>query len=153
MMKNDTCHDTRPRFSPEEIIIKLKKLIKTIEQIHANMSKEITHSQMRVIFPIIKDGKGYTMHELAEMGCVTKGLVSRTIADLERKGYVQRDKKSDSQDRNYKIILSAKGTELVEKKKLQMKESSSKWVGKLTHEDMQAFMKVLDTFTGQESLI
>ena len=133
--------------SPEEIISKLKKLIKIIEQQQADMGNEITHAQARIIFPIIKDSKGYTIQELSDMCGVTKGLVSRTIADLEEKGYVERDKKTENQDRNFKIILSTKGQQFVSEKKAQAQEGFSKWKGKITHEDMIAFMKVLDVVT------
>lgn len=137
-----------PHFQPEEVIIKLKKLIKTIERISSDMdSGGITRSQVRVIFPIIKDDKGYTIQELADIGGVTKGLVSRTIADLEAKGFVQRDKEKETQDRNIKIILTAKGSEFVAEKKAKMHQVSNKWGGKITFDEMNTFWKVLVVLT------
>lgn len=135
------------RYSPDEVIVRLKKLIKTIEKMQADMDSEITHAQVRVIFPIIKDNQGYTIQELADLGGVSKGLVSRTISDLEGKGYVERDKIKENQDRNIKIILSAKGQELVTKKKAHMQEVSNKWKDRLTHNDLESFMKVLNVIT------
>lgn len=134
-------------YSPEEVIIKLKKLIKIIERVQSGCTSEITHAQARVIFPIIRDGRGYTMQELADIVGVTKGLVSRTITDLESKGYVERDKISKNQDRNYNIILSTRGQELVTQKMMQMKKVSNQWGGKITHNDMLNFKKVLDILT------
>ena len=134
-------------YSPYEMIIKLKKLIKHIEKVQAEMDGKITHAQARIIFPIIRDDKGYTIQELADIGGVTKGLVSRAIADLENKGYVERDKKTLDQDRNYKIILSAKGQEFIAEKKLRMHEVSNKWNGKITHDDLKTFVKVLNLVT------
>lgn len=136
--------------SPQEIIVKLKMLIKIIEQSQGDIGNEITHAQARVIFPIIKDGKGYTIQELSDMGGVTKGLVSRTIADLEEKGYVERDKKTENQDRNFKIILSVKGQQFVTDKKAQMQKDFDKWHRKLKHEDLLAFIKVLDVVTDMQ---
>ena len=138
----------KQHYSPDEVIIKLKKLIKHIERIQSDMdSNEITHAQARIIFPIIRDGMGYTIQELADIGGVTKGLVSRTIADLETKGFVQREKKSIDQDRNYKIILALKGQEFLTKKKIQVQEVTNQWKGKLTHEDLATFMRVLTIMT------
>ena len=141
-MTNEQFH-----YPPEEVIIKLKKLVKMIEKMQSDTCNEITHAQGRVIFPIIKDEKGYTIQELADIGGVTKGLVSRVVADLEGKGLVERDKKTERQDRNYKIILSEKGQNLVSCKKEQMQEASGKWFGKITHNDINTFIKVLDAFT------
>ena len=140
--------ELRPRYSPDEVIIKLKKVIKLIEKMQDDMKDDgITHAQARVIFPIIRDERGFTIQELANIGGVTKGLVSRTISDLEKKGIVEREKKSADQDRNFKIVLAKKGLDFVESKKTQMQEVSSKWSGKITHEDLETFMRVLDAFT------
>lgn len=140
-----------PHFEPEEVIIRLKKLIKHIEQISAYMdSAEITRSQFRIIFPIIKNETGYTIQELADIGGVTKGLVSRTISDLEAKGFVERDKVSENQDRNIKIVLTKKGKHFVAEKKSKMMEVSSKWKGKITHEEMHTFGKVLTVLTDMQ---
>jgi len=133
-------------FSPEEIIAKLKKLIKIIKQQQVDMG-EITSAQSRIIFPIFRDGKGYTMHELAKMSGVTKGLVSRTIADLEAKGFVERCKTSEKQDRNFKIVLSEKAKQLAAEKMQQAKKNFDKWQSRLKHEDFETFIKVLVIIT------
>jgi len=144
-MKDEQDHQ---HYEPEEVIIKLKKLIKVIERISADMDEgELTRAQIRIIFPIIRHGKGYTVQELADMGGVTKGLVSRTITDLEAKGFVQRDKKTENQDRNIKIVLTEKASQFVAEKKAKMQQVSGKWQGKITHEDLHAFFKVLNVVT------
>lgn len=137
-----------PHFQPEEVIIKLKKLIKTIERISSDMdSGGITRAQVRIIFPIFMDDRGYTIQELADTGGVTKGLVSRTISYLETKGFVQRDKISENQDRNIKIVLTENGKKYVAEKKTKMREVSNKWNGKITHDEMHTFWKVLVALT------
>ena len=133
--------------APEEMIIRLRKLIKNIEHIQENFGDEITHSQLRVIFPIIRDSKGYTIQELSDMAGVSKGLGSRVIADLEGKGFVERDKKTENQDRNYQIILSAKGQKFVADKKMKMLEISSQLQGQITEEEFRVFSKVLFALT------
>ncbi|MCL2540464.1 MAG: MarR family winged helix-turn-helix transcriptional regulator [Firmicutes bacterium] len=135
---------------PEEVIVKLKKLIKIIEHAQADLGSEITHAQARIIFPIWRDGKGYTIVELAKAGSVTKGLVSRTIADLEAKGYVERQKESANQDRNYKIVLTPKAHALARKHKAKMQKVSGKWNGKLTKDDFETFIRVLNIITDIE---
>lgn len=137
-----------PHYEPEDLIIRLKKLIKIVENISADMDTgELTRAQLRIIFPIIKTGKGYTIQELADIGGVTKGLVSRTIADLEVKGFVRRDKKSENQDRNIKIILTEKAKKIAAEKKSKMQEVSGKWNGKITHQELHIFFKVLSIVT------
>lgn len=133
--------------SPDEIIAKMKKLIKIINQVQKDSrNKEITPAQARILFPIFKYERGFTIQELANIGGVTKGLVSRTITILENKGYVERDKKTVSQDRNYNIILSEKGKVLATNKKAEMQEIVKNFKGRITHKDMESFIKVLDTF-------
>lgn len=130
--------------TPEEFIIKLKKLIKIVEKHQTMMEGEVTPAQIRIIFPIVKTGNGHTMQELAELAGVDKALVSRAIADLESKELVERDKKADSSERNYKIILSEKGQKFVTEKKQQHEKHFEKWRGKFTKEEMLIFKKVLD---------
>ena len=140
-MTND--HD-----SPDEIIIKLKKLIKKIE--HGQTETEcggVTHAQVRIVFPIIRDGKGYSMQELSETVGVDKALVSRTITHLEDKGFVERDKKEGSIERNYKILLTEKGRRFFAEKKAQVKETFKKRFGDITMEELRIFKKVLDKLT------
>ena len=81
------------------------------------------------------------------MGNVTKGLVSRVIADLESKGYVKRDKISVNQDRNYKIILDEKGEDFIAKKKTQMPKIPKLLENKLALQDMETFLEVLCILT------
>lgn len=134
--------------SPDEIIVKLKKLIKLIDQVQQdNKNYDITPAQARILFPIIKYERGYTIQALANIGGVTKGLVSRTITVLESKGYVERDKKTANQDRNYNIILSEKGKVLAAEKKAKMQEIFKNLEGRITHKDMESFVRVLDTLT------
>jgi len=136
--------------SPEEIVIRLKKLIKRIEHFDWEFKDiGITRSQIRIIFPIIKDGCGYSMHELSELTGVDKALVSRTIADLEGKGYVERCKKTEN-ERNYKIILSEKGREFCEVQRAKVKELSGKWLNGVTKDEFFQFFNVLDRLTEQK---
>jgi len=135
-----------PLYQPEKLIAKLKLLIRKAERFQESMCEEITRSQARIIFPIVC-GEGHTIQELANINGVAKSLVSRTIADLEKKGYVERDKKTQDQDRNYNIILTPKGQELHERKKAQAIKLSTWLDDKLKHEDMQTFLKVLDIIT------
>lgn len=135
--------------SPDEIVVKLKNLIKIIEKIQRDEKErdDITPAQARIIYPIVKYERGFTIQELADMGGVTKGLVSRTIALLESKGFVERDKKREEQDRNYNIILRWKGKLFAERKKSKMNEVLQGFDGQITHEDMENFVRVLDVFT------
>jgi len=131
--------------TPEEIVIRLKKLIKKIEQVHAfDETSEITHAQARIIMPIAKLKKGQTLQELAEYGGVDKALVSRVIADLEEKGLVEREGESTYK---YKIKLSEKGEKIVSERIMKHKEAFIKLRGKITREELSNFIKVLEKLT------
>lgn len=131
--------------SPEEIIIRLKKLIKKLEQLQTHMKQSgITPAQARIIFPIAKNNVGYTMQELTELAGVDKALVSRAIADLETKGIVERDKQDDNERRNYKIILSAKGKALILEHHRKHKEKFVHWKEKFTEAEIKIFANMLN---------
>ena len=137
-----------PHYEPEEVVIMLKKLIKVIEQFSADLDLgEVTRAQLRIIIPIIKDAKGYTIQELADIGGVTKGLVSRAISDLEAKGLVERAKEFENQDRNIKIVLTEQGTKFTSEKLAKVRESTTKWKDKITHDEIHTFIKVLAVLT------
>ncbi|MCL2679075.1 MAG: MarR family transcriptional regulator [Dehalococcoidia bacterium] len=136
--------------SPDEIIMQLKKTIRLAERIQLRLqNEEITPAQTRVLFPIIRDDCGYTIQELSTMGGITKGLVSRVIADLEGKGFVERDGKNKGQTRGIKIILSPKGLDFAKKKKAQMHETEKRLDGKITRDDMATFYRVLEVLSNQ----
>ena len=138
-------------YTPEEIIIKLKKIIKILEQFQADMKDtEISPAQGRIIYPIIENAKGFTMLELSEIVGVDKALVSRTVSDLEAKGIVERDKKSES-ERSYKIILSKKGRKLCDEKLEKHKIEFEKWRVQFTIEEVVNFMNVIDKITNYET--
>ena len=143
------------QYAAFEIGIKLKKLTKKIERVQTDIDcDEMTHAQERVIFPIMRDERGYTIQELATMSGFAKSLVSRTVADLESKGYVRRDKKNESQDRNYKIVLTEKGQAFIEKRNERVLEVTSQWFDNITPEFLREFNKMLDTLLdtpGEES--
>ena len=133
--------------TPEEIIIKLKKLIKLIEHHQSDFKKcGITPAQARIIFPIIKNNHGYTMQELTELACVDKALVSRAIAGLEKNGFVEREKKT-AHEKNYKIVLSERGTKIVSEKLEKHHAEFGKWHEKFTKEELLTFSKVLNRLT------
>ncbi|MDR0850449.1 MAG: MarR family transcriptional regulator [Christensenellaceae bacterium] len=137
--------------SYEEIVIKLKKLIRKIEQKQADMDDcQITSAQARIIFPIIKNGKGYSMSELTEIAGVDKALVSRAISDLETKEIVERDKKSDSNERNYKINLTPKGNKIFSERLDKYRAEFERWRSKFTFEQLRTFRDVLDMLTEDE---
>ncbi|MCL2756373.1 MAG: MarR family transcriptional regulator [Firmicutes bacterium] len=128
-----------------EIGIKMKKLMKKIEHVQNVLEDDdITIAQERVIFPLFRDERGYTIQELATMGGFAKSLVSRTITDLESKGYVRRDKVSENQDRNIKIVLTEKGKQFVEKKNERVLEVLYKWFANIPPETVQEFSSMLD---------
>ena len=134
--------------SPEDIVIKLKKLIKKIEQSHHHFKNPlVSRSQARIIFPIIKNQNGHSIQELSNITSVDKALVSRTIADLEKKGIVQRDKEVTSNERNYKIILAPKGQELLLEHAKKVKEFSLEWFNNVTKEELFTFHDILCRLT------
>jgi len=141
-----TTEIAKPQFmTPEEVIVKLRRLIKKIENICAEIDRsEITQSQMRVIFPIVRDGCGYSMQELSEIACVDKALVSRAISDLEAKGIVERDKEQGSTERNYKIILSQRGEEFFAKQKEKADQLKKRWFSDVTEDEMCDFVRTLN---------
>jgi len=137
-------------FTPEEIIMKLKKLIKKIEHIQAVVKGiviDITPSQGRIIHPIVKGGKGYSIQELSEHASVDKALVSRTIADLESKGYVEREKTADNIVKNHKIVLSEKGRKLFLGTLKPHREEFEKWLRQFTEVELLNFILMLDKLT------
>lgn len=137
-------------FNTDDIVIHLKKLIKRIEQIQADLTDSdinITPAQARVIYPIVRDGKGYTLQELAWKVGVDKAFVSRTITDLEAKGIVVRDHKEGCNGRyKNKIFLSDKE----EKKVAQFIEKHNgqcaNWWRQFTDEELAVLLKVLQKF-------
>ena len=134
--------------TPEELVIRLKKLVKKIEQSYKHFENPlISRSQARIIFPIVKDQQGYSIQELSDILSVDKALVSRTVADLEKKGVVQRDKAASSNERNYKIILAKKGNELLSEHKKKAKEFSDIQLNGLTKDELFAFHDVLCRLT------
>lgn len=135
--------------SPDEIAILLRKLIRKIEQAGALMEmSEIKRSQLRIIFPIIREGKGYSMRELCEISGCDKAFVSRTIADVEYKGLIERDKATDSNERNYKIMLSEKGKELFAAQKHKAELMSAKMLNGVTVEELKIFVDILSRLAG-----
>ena len=133
--------------SPEDVVIKLKKLIKKIEHQSSQFEKSgITHSQARIIWPIIKNGCGYSVVELSNLAGVDKALVSRTVADLESKGFLKREALENSV-KNVKIVLSKQGSEFYLKQHKKAKEESAKWLNGATKEELINFKKVLDKLT------
>jgi DNA-binding MarR family transcriptional regulator len=137
--------EMKPQYAAFELAIKLKKLMKKIERVQADVEcGGITYAQERIIFPIIRDEKGYTIQELAEAGGVAKSLVSRVVADLVAGGYLKRDKKSESQDRNYKIILTDKGRAFVEKKNARVLEVTTRWFSGIEPEFLYKFNAMVD---------
>jgi len=133
-----------------DIGIKMRKLMKKIEAVQTVLvDKEITRSEERIIFPIIKDERGHTIQELSDLGGVDKGLVSRTISRLEANGFVTRDKETATQDRNYKIILTSKGKEFIDNKNARVLEVLNKWFENIPLEFVQKFSEMLDTLLAQ----
>ena len=132
---------------PEEVIIKLKKLIKIIEHHQSDFEKsDITPAQTRIIFPIIKYNRGHTMQELTEHAGVDKALVSRAVAGLESKGLVEREKKTTG-EKNYKIVLTAKAQKLVEEKFAKHRTEFQNWHERFTESEIITFFKVLKRLT------
>ncbi len=141
------------KMSPDELVIKLKKLIKKIEGIQRQIvCVDITPSQVRVIFPILKTGQGFTMQELSERGGIDKALVSRVIADLEQKGIVRRDnKKLDVAERNCKILLTPKGEEINNNIRHSLNKIKNSFDGVVTAHDMEHFVNTLNVLIGDNS--
>ncbi len=141
------------KISPDEIVIQLRKLIKKIEQTGTLLeSSEITRSQIRIIFPIIHDEQGYSMKELCEISGNDKAFVSRTIAEVESKGLIERDKATDSNERNYKIILSKKGKEFVAAQKLKIQQTKIKMLNGVTKDELEIFIRILDKLAGSDGI-
>ena len=138
------------KMSPDELVIKLKKLIKKIEGIQRQIvCVDITPSQVRVIFPILKTGQGFTMQELSERGGIDKALVSRVIADLEQKGIVRRDnKKLDVAERNCKILLTPNGEEINNNIRHSLNKIKNSFDGVVTAHDMEHFVNTLNVLIG-----
>jgi len=134
--------------SPEEMVISLKKLIKKIEQMESEFGNaEITRSQARILFPIIKDRKGYSIQELSNVLHVDKALVSRAITDLETKGIVEREKTADYVIKNHKIVLTPKGNVICESQKEKVREARDKWFNGITKNEIIQFLTVLKKLT------
>jgi len=137
---------TKVQYLAYDIGIKLRKLMKKIDQVQTVLiDDEMTRSEERIIFPIIKDERGYTIQELSEMGGVAKSLASRTISSLEHKGFVRRDKATEEQDRNYKIVLTEKGNNFVQEKNERVIEVLYTWFSKIPVEFIKTFDGMLDT--------
>ncbi|MCL2862044.1 MAG: MarR family transcriptional regulator [Firmicutes bacterium] len=135
-----------------EIAIKMKKLMNKIEKVQSILEcEDMSFAQERIIFPIFRDEKGYSIQELSHEGGIAKSLVSRTVADLEKRGFVMRDKKSINQDRNYKIILTEKGKKFVENKNERVLEVTDKWFGNFSKEFLFSFNGMLDTLIDTEN--
>jgi len=135
-------------FTPEEVIMKLRKLIRKIEQIQVAVKDiDVTPSQGRIIYPIVKDSKGYSIQELSELASVDKALVSRAIADLESKGYVEREKIADNIVKNHKIVLSEKGQKCFIDTLKSHQEEFEKMRGRFTEEELLDFVRMLDRLT------
>lgn len=130
--------------SPEEVVSKLKKLVKKIED-HFNSfnDSKISHAQFRIIIPILRDQKGYSMQELSEIVGVDKSFVSRTIADLENKGIVQRDKEAESNERNYKIFISEEGRRIIDEITAPHRKHMEEWMANISKEEMHNFVETL----------
>jgi len=126
-----------------DIIFKLKKLIKKLEKVSTSLDfDEVTRSQLRIIYPIISDGRGYSMLELATKAEVDKAFVSRTIADLEKKGFVERDNDAGARS-NYNIILTDKAKQFVLERRAVVQTISNESFGGITLEELQHFNKLL----------
>ena len=104
-------------------------------------------AQFRVIFPIIKDKKGYSIQELSELVGVDKAFVSRTIADLESKGITQRDKKTGSKERNYKIILSEEGQKIIKETMKKRRPAIDEGIANISEEELFNFIETLCKLT------
>jgi len=134
-----------------EIITKLKKLIKKIEDLEPEFGlTEITLSQAQIILPIVSDERGYSIQELSNKAQVDKAFVSRTIADLESKGIVEREKTSDNVYKNHKIVLSEKGKAFYAVQAKRVLEFSGKWLNGVTRDEFNQFMNILDRLTEQK---
>ena len=139
--------------SPDELVIKLKKLIKKIELTQKQVyHQSITPAQVRVIFPIFKTGRGYSMQELSEIGGIDKALVSRVVADLEKKDIVRRDnKKFDVAERNCKILLTTKGEQINKNLKQNFaKVRESFGICNITRSEMEQFVNILNVLIGDD---
>jgi DNA-binding MarR family transcriptional regulator len=121
----------------EEVMIAFNRFRKTMEQFHCDLPKdlEITHAQGRIIFPIVRHERGFTIKELSQFGGVDKALVSRTITDLETKGIVFRD--------GHNILLSKKGHEISESVKKNVHEHFKIWAG-AHNDDLKTLIDILN---------
>ena len=137
-------NDFKGQKSPEEVIARLRKLIRIMDAQFVKIKNDsgMTHSQFRIIFPIVHVQKGYAIQELSEITGVDKGFVSRTIAKLEKKGIVKRDRKSDK-ERNYPIILTDNGWKIINEVSKPHKEELEKWLVNVSRDDIHTFIKVL----------
>ena len=136
--------------STDIVLLRLKKLIKKLEGMHKVLvCEEISAGQMRVILPIIKDGTGYSMAELSAKTQTDKGLVSRTVAALEKNGMVARDK-SDNEHKNYKIVLTPKCMDLVVKKFTELDKVTKNWVSGVSEDELNIFKDILARLTENE---
>ncbi len=92
------------------------------------------------------------MKELSEISWKDKAFVSRTIAEVESKGLIERDKVADSNERNYKIILSKKGKEFVVTQKKKIQKSTSKMLNGVTEDEIEIFVSILDKLAGKDAM-
>ena len=133
----------------DEIIIRLKKLTKRLEKIQkAACNNDITLAQARLVFPIYRDSRGYSMQELSELCGVDKAFVSRVVAHLESVGFVEKDREVESNTRNYKIKLTEKGQCFFDERKVLRSPKFDEWRKTVSMEELRTFMRILDKIAG-----
>ena len=115
-----------------------KKISESHETIMA--SSNLTRRHIPFIMVIKKYDNGITQQELSEYMHMDKAHTSRTLKDLEEKGYVE---KVGNNTYKNKYLLSQQGEDIFKTIKDANQQILNRVLGILTEEELQTFEKII----------
>lgn len=94
----------------------LLKNQKNIQKLLDNVmpERELKHVSVRCLRLINMQEGGLSASELGIAFGYDKALISRTLHDLQQRGYICRNPEDEGLSRGYRMVLTEKGTELAE---------------------------------------
>ena len=119
----------------------LMKNHKNVQKLVENILPEcgLKHVSIMCIRLITVSESGLSASELGSIFVYDKALISRTLRDLQERGYICRNPEDEGLSRGYRMVLTEKGRELAENMSAAISELTAEVSADIPQSDIEVF--------------